>query len=271
LTIPHIIILLATGAVAGFGSGLLGVGGAFLMTPVQYILFTNMGILPPMAIKLSFGTSLMAVLPTAISGTWRHHKQRAVWWKAAIIMGSCSSMAAFGGARLATILPGQTLRVAFGAVVLIAAIRMLFAQGLRVEGQPRERPWLWVACAISVGVVAGIIGIGGGVLMIPVMVMVLRFRMHNAAATSLATTMFTSIGGTIGYIVNGWSVPNLPLYSVGYVYLPSWFLLVIASVGMAQVGAITSHRLHGRQLRYIFAVVMFYLGLRMLGVFDWLG
>lgn len=271
MAIPYIIILLATGVVAGFGSGLLGVGGAFIMTPVQYVVFTNMGILPSIAIKLSFGTSLMAVLPTAISGTWRHHKQGAVWWKVAIIMGSCSSVAAFGGATLAAILPGGVLRVAFGAVALIAGIRMLFAGGLRVEEQPRDRPWLWVACAIPVGVVAGIIGIGGAVLMIPVMVVILRFRMHKAAATTLATTMFTSIGGATGYIVNGWSVPNLPPYSIGYVSLPSWFLLVITSVGMAQVGAVTSHRLPGKQLRYIFTAIMFYLGLRMLGVFDWLG
>ena len=83
--------------------------------------------------------------------------------------------------------------------------------------------------------------------------------------------LFTSIGGIIGYIVNGIGVPDLPPYSIGYVNLPSWLLLVVSSIGMAQVGAITAHRLPAGKLRYIFVILMFYLGFRMLGVFDWLG
>ena len=51
---PYIIILLATGIITGFASGLLGVGGAFITTPVQYTVFTNMGISPEIAIKLAF-------------------------------------------------------------------------------------------------------------------------------------------------------------------------------------------------------------------------
>ncbi|GAG37210.1 unnamed protein product, partial [marine sediment metagenome] len=63
----------------------------------------------------------------------------------------------------------------------------------------------------------------------------------------------------------------LPAYSIGYVNLTSWFLLAVTSIGMAQVGAITTHKLPAKQLRYIFIAVMFYMGLKMVGVFDWLG
>jgi hypothetical protein len=87
----------------------------------------------------------------------------------------------------------------------------------------------------------------------------------------LAVVVFTTIGGALGYVTGGLGVPNLPAYSLGYVHLPSWFLLAVGSVGMAQIGAITAHRLPAKQLMYLFVVVMFYLGLRMLGVFDWLG
>jgi hypothetical protein len=119
--------------------------------------------------------------------------------------------------------------------------------------------------------VTGIIGIGGGILMVPVMVLALRFRMHNAIATSLAVMIFTSTGGVIGYLINGLGVPNLPAYSIGYVNLPAWFLLAVTSVGMTQVGAITAHKLPAKQLSYIFVALMFYMGLKLLGVFDWLG
>ena len=80
--IEHIIALLATGIVAGFAAGLLGLGGAFILTPVQYMLYTSVGLTTDMAIKLAFGTTLLVILPTAASGAWRHSRKGAVWWRA---------------------------------------------------------------------------------------------------------------------------------------------------------------------------------------------
>ena len=271
MTTAHIIILLVTGIGAGFASGLLGVGGGLIMTPVQYLIFTGMGIPTDVAIKLAFGTSLLVILPTAASGAWRHSKKGAVWWRAAIVMGSCGLITAFSGATLATHLPGTGLKIAFGAIILVSSIGMLTYQPPQIEEEPRDNPWLWAAWAIPIGMVTGIIGIGGGILMVPVMVLALRFRMHNAIATSLAVMIFTSTGGVIGYLINGLGVPNLPAYSIGYVNLPAWFLLAVTSVGMTQVGAITAHKLPAKQLSYIFVALMFYMGLKLLGVFDWLG
>ncbi len=271
MTIAHIIILLATGIVAGFGSGFLGIGGAIIMTPVQYIVFTEMGIPAEIAIKLAFGTSLLVVLPTAASGAWRHYRMGAVWWKAAIVMGGCSLVCAFGGATLAAHLPGEGLRIAFGAIILASAISMLTARLPQVEEKPRDNPWLWAAWAIPVGFISGVFGIGGAILMVPAMVLGLKFRMHTAIATSLAAMIFTSAGGVIGYIVNGLGTPGLPPYSIGYINLPAGFLLAVTGVGMAQLGTVIAHKLPAKQLGYFFAALMLYVGLKMLGVFDWLG
>ena len=271
MAIEHIIILLATGIGVGFASGLLGIGGGLIMTPVQYIVYTSMGLTTDMAVKLAFGTTMLVILPTAISGAWRHSRKGAVWWKAAVIMGGCSLIGGFIGATLATHLPGTALKITFGAIVLAAAIRLLISRPLKVEQAPRDNLWLWVAWVIPTGIVTGMLGIGGGIMMVPVMVLALRFKMHNAVATSLAIMIFTSIGAVIGYIINGLGVPNLLAYSIGYVNLLSWLLLATTSIGMAQVGAITAHKLPARQLRYIFVVLIFYMGLRMLGVFGWLG
>jgi len=271
MAITHIIILLATGIGIGFISGLLGVGGGFIMTPVQYIVYTAMGIPIDTAIKLAFGTSLLVILPTAISGALRHSQKGVVWWKAAIIMGSCGLLASFGGASLATHLPGVALKTAFGAIALAAGIRMLITKLPQIEPEPRNNPWLFFAWAIPIGLITGILGIGGGVLAIPILVLALRLNMHSAVATSLAIMIFNSVGGIIGYVIYGLGVPDLPAYSIGYVHLPTWFLLTVTSVSMAQVGAVTAHRLPAKQLRYIFIALLFYLGLRMLGVFEWLG
>jgi uncharacterized membrane protein YfcA len=271
LTIVYIVILLATGTAVGLASGLLGLGGAFIMTPVQYLIFTHMGLPVDTAIKLAFGTNLMVVLPTAASGAWRHHREGVVHWRTAIIMGVSSCIFALIGATLTTYLSGEKLKIAYGIIVLLAGIRMLIAGQPQTEREMVNNHWVWLAWAVPVGLLSGLFGIGGAVVMIPVMVLALRFKMHDAVGTSLAMMIFTSIGGIIGYIVNGLGVPGLPPYSVGYVNLPSWFILVLTSVGMAQVGAAIAHKLSGVYLKYIFVVLMFYMGLKMMGVFDWLG
>jgi hypothetical protein len=271
MTITHIIILLATGTGAGFAGGLLGIGGAFITTPVQYMIYLAMGLTADMAIKLAFGTSLLVILPTVASGAWRHSKKRAVRWKAASILGSCASIAAFGGATLAVNLPEMVLRIIFGTVAIGMSTSMLVAKPLQIEPGSRTNYWLLIPWAIPVGLLTGVIGVGGGVMMVPILTLALRLRMHDAIATSLAAIVFTSLGGVIGYIVNGLNVPNLPAYSIGYVYLTSWFLLAVTSITMAQVGAITAHKLPAKQLRYTFVVLLFFIGLKMLGLFDWLG
>ncbi|MBA7571544.1 hypothetical protein ES708_13309 [subsurface metagenome] len=271
MTIPHIIILLGTGVGVGFASGLLGVGGGFIMTPVQYMLYLEMGLSEGIALKMAFGTSLLVILPTVASGAWRHHKKGAVWWKAAIIMGLCGAVAAFGGATLATRLPEAVLKIVFGVVVLASGIWMLISRPLKSEQEAKDNPWLWIAWAIPIGMVTGLTGLGGGVVAVPVMVLALKFKMHSAIATSLAMIILSSAGGVTGYIINGLGIPNLPAYSIGYVNLLAWFLLAATSIGMAQVGAMTAHWLPAKQLRWIFIVVQFYVALRMMGVFDWLG
>jgi len=277
MTIVHIIILLSTGILTGFFSGLLGVGGGIIMTPAQDIVYAAMGVPEDITIKLAFGTTLLVILPTAISGTWRHHRKGVVRWRMAIIMGICTSITAFGAATLATHLPGAGLKVAFGILILATGIRMLTIQLPESEQEPKDNPWLGVAWAIPIGFITGITGLGGGILAVPVLVLALRFKMHSAVATSLAIMIFSSAGGVIGYIINGLGIPNLPAYSIGYVHLPSWFLLAVTSIGMAQVGAITAHRLPAKKIEYIFVALVFLMGLRMLGawlsmlgVFDWL-
>ncbi len=241
------------------------------MPPVQYMVFTNMGIPADMAIKLTFGTNLMVILPVAISGAWRHNREKAVLWRVAFTMGGISLLASFGTSFIATHLPVVALKIAFGALVLASGIRMLTAKMPHIEEEPKNNPWLLVAWAIPIGIVTGLVGIGGGVVAVPVMTLALKFKIHNAIATSLAMMILTSTGGVIGYIINGIGVPNLPAYSIGYVNLQAWFLLAVTSISMAQVGAMTAHRLPARQLRYIFIALMFYMSLKMLGVFDWLG
>jgi uncharacterized membrane protein YfcA len=262
---------LAVGAGAGFASGLLGVGGGFIMVPVSYWIILALGIPSDIAIRIAFGTSLMVILPTAISGTWRHNKKKAVRWKTALTLGACALAGALAGATLAAHLPEKILKVGFGGLVLAIALWMglgIMPKLRRGDEEPRKNFRLVAACGFPIGMVSGLTGLGGGALIVPMLVLALNFPMHIAVGTSVASIIFASLGGIVGYIINGLGVPDLLPYSIGYINLPIWLCLSATSIPLAQLGARAAHALPAKQLRYIFIAFMVYVGLRMIGVFQ---
>jgi len=229
-----------------------------------------MGVSPDIAIRIAFGTSLMVILPTAISGTWRHNKKKAVYWKTALILGPCALVGGLVGATLAARLPAEILEIGFGGLVLAIALWMglgLMPKLRRGAEEPRENFGLVAACGFPIGMVSGLTGLGGGALIVPMLVLALNFPMHIAIGTSVASIIFASLGGIVGYIVNGLGVSGLLPYSIGYVNLPIWLCLAATSIPLAQLGARAAHALPAKQLRYIFIAFMVYVGLRMIGVF----
>jgi len=265
----QIIALLITGLGVGFASGLLGVGGCFIMVPVQFWALKSIGVDPTIAIRIAFGTNLLVVLPTAFSGAMTHHKKKAVLWKAGLTLGITGAIGAFFGGFIASHLPGKVLTVAFGIAVILGGIRMLTAKPPQVTDKPSESLVAFILWGIPLGIISGIIGIGGGVLMIPIMIYFLKFKIHHAVGTSTALMIFTAIGGSLSFLINGLGVQGLPPYSTGYLNWLQWILLAGCSVPLAIVGAKTAHLLPAKQLKYIFIVVMFYMGLKMIGVFAW--
>jgi uncharacterized membrane protein YfcA len=262
--------LLATGAGAGFASALLGVGGGFIIVPASYWLILAMDVAPDIAIRIAFGTSLLAILPTAISGTWRHNKKGAVHRRTALILGPCALVGGVVGATLAARLPSEILEICFGGLVLAVALWMglgLMPRLRRADEEPRENLGLVAACGFPIGVVTGLTGTGGGTLIVPMLVLVLNFPMHLAIGTSVASIIFASLGGIVGYIVNGLGVSGLLPHSIGYVNLPIWLCLAVTSIPLAQLGARAAHALPAKPLRYVFIAFMVYVGLKMTGVF----
>ncbi|RLE43846.1 sulfite exporter TauE/SafE family protein [Candidatus Woesearchaeota archaeon] len=271
ISLVYIFVLLITGTLVGLVSGLLGVGGCFIMVPVQYWILTAIGIDPTIAIRVAFGTNLLVVFPTALSGSFRHHKKKVVLWKQATILGLTSMVFTFAGAYLASILSGSILKVIFGLAILLGALRMATAHPIRVQGEPHANPVTYIFLGIIFGFVTGLIGIGGGVLMVPLMVIFLNYHIHEAVGTSTAVMIFTSLGGAIAYMVYGLNAPGLPPHSLGYVNLLQWILLAGTSVPMAQLGVHVAHKINPKLLKWIFIIVMVYMGLKMIGFFSWLG
>ncbi len=267
----YLIVLLFTGALVGFASGLLGVGGGFIMVPIQFFLLTSIGVDPTTSIRVAFGTSLAVILPTAISGALGHKRRGAVVTKPMILMGISGLLGAILGGTIASNTPGVYLRVIFGFLVLIAGIWMLIARYPERISEPKEGMLNYLIIGLITGFLAGLLGVGGGVVLVPILIIIMGFNMYKAVGTSTAVIIFTSLGGIIAYTLNGVNTTGLPPYSIGYINLVQFFVLAVISVPMAQIGVKASHKLPEKQLRYIFILVMFYIALKMIGVLNWVG
>jgi uncharacterized membrane protein YfcA len=269
--ILYLSVLLLTGALVGFASGLLGVGGGFIMVPIQFFLLTSLGVDPTTAIRVAFGTSLAVILPTAISGALGHARRGAVLFRPMMLMGISGLIAALIGGTVAANTPGVYLKIIFGILVLISGIWMLIAKYPEISGEPKEGILNYIIIGFITGLLSGLLGVGGGVVLVPILLIIMGFSMIKAVGTSTAVIIFTSLGGIFAYTSNGFNVAGLPPFSIGYINIIQFIVLAIISVPMAQIGVKASHKLPEKQLRYIFILVLFYIALKMIGVFSWIG
>jgi uncharacterized membrane protein YfcA len=138
MSIVHIIVLLCTGLVQGFSAGVLGAGGGWILTPVQYWMYKDMGIVSDIAIRMAFATGLFVILPAAIASALGHHGRQAVWWRAALVLGSCGLVGSFGGATIASHVSASPLKIVFGVTVLAMALGMLTGRPSPTTGEVRD-------------------------------------------------------------------------------------------------------------------------------------
>jgi uncharacterized membrane protein YfcA len=184
-------------------------------------------------------------------------------------MGPCGLVGALAGSCLAAHLSSGILTMGFGGLVLAVALWMglgVMPKLMREAEEPRDNLALVAAYGFPIGMVTGLTGLGGGTLIVPTLVLAFSFPMHLAMGTSVASIIFTSLGGVTGYIVNGLGVPGLLPHSIGYVNLLIWLCLAATSIPLARLGSRAAHALPAKQLRYIFIAFMVYVGLRMIGV-----
>ncbi|VVB71899.1 Sulfite exporter TauE/SafE [uncultured archaeon] len=271
----YVLVLLATGMIVGFASGLLGTGGGFIMVPVQIWALTLTGIEPTLATRVAFGTSLAVILPTALAGCHGHSCMGVVLWRQGITLGLAGLLGAILGGTVAAHVPGDSLKMIFGIVVLISALRMLmpvnFLAGKLDQKGPEERLVPYILWGLVVGVVSGLTGIGGGVILVPALIVALGFSIYQAIGTSSVAIAFNAMGGVLAYAANGWGIAGLPAYCVGYIDLLQFALLAGTSIFTASFGVKAAHMLPAEKLKYIFVMLMIYVGLRMTGAFSMVG
>ncbi len=205
-------LALAGGLVAGVAGGLFGVGGGILLVPILTGVFR-------VSQHQAHGTSLAVIGATALAGLLVYGAHANVAWVTAALVGLASAFTARLGARLAGRLSGPALARAFAAFLVLVALRMLWrapapaehalalgAAGIAVD----------LALGAAIGLLAGFMGVGGGILAVPAFTLLLGMTQQAAQGTSLAVILVAAPMGALEHARRGNLVMRLvPWMAVG--------------------------------------------------------
>jgi uncharacterized protein len=268
-----VLTVFAVGLVVGVVSGLVGIGGGVLIVPFLYFFYANPAIFgvhaaPEAHIILAHGTSLFVIVPTSLRGVLAFHRRGLVEWRAVWPIGIGSVLAAVAGARLALHLPPDLLRVGFGAFLLLSGVQLALRRGVAAPGDEGERaPVALPLIALSgilVGIFSALLGVGGGIVAIPILMYLVRVEVRRVAATSMGIIAITASAGAAAYMVSGLGAPGLPPGSVGYVDIVTGLAMFLGAVTSVRWGAHLNQRLSPRALALVFAGLFILLGGRLI-------
>ena len=260
---PSIVLELAVlGLATGFLAGLLGIGGGMIMVPFLTYLLGQQGVSPDLAVKMAIATSMATIIFTSVSSVRAHHKRGAVRWP--LVKGLAPGIVGslIGSLGVFAFLKGSFLALFFAAFVGFSATQMFLDKKPAPSRQVPGTVGL-LGAGSFIGFLSGLVGAGGGFVSVPFMTWC-NVAIHNAVATSAALGFPIALANVVGYVISGQNIPNLPEYSFGYLWLPALVVIASCSVFMAPVGASAAHRLPVKQLKRVFASILYVLAAYML-------
>ncbi|MFP6848453.1 MAG: sulfite exporter TauE/SafE family protein [Pseudomonas sp.] len=258
----ELLLYLVLGAAAGTLAGLFGVGGGIIIVPALVLSFAAQGFDPAVLTHLAVGTSLASIIFTSINSVFEHHRKGAVLWWVFAWMTLGILLGAGIGAKTATAIQGPMLQKIIGVFAIIVSLQMALELKPKASSTVPGKPGLTLAGGV-IGWASAIFGIGGGSLTVPF----LTWRgvsMREAVATSSACGLPIAFASALSFIWLGWHNPELPEWSLGFVYLPALAGIAITSMYFARVGARLAHKLSPLLLRRLFALLLFSVGLSFL-------
>ena len=257
-----LLIYSMVGAVVGILAGLFGIGGGLIIVPMLIYVFSLQHIPNELTMHLALATSLASIIFTSISSFLAHHKRGAVHWDVVkkIVIGILTGT--FLGSCIASGLSTNFLKIFFVIFLYFVATQLLLNKKPKPGRELPGTPGMFGTGNI-IGVFSSLVGIGGGTLSVPFMLWC-NINAHHAIGTSAAIGLPIAVAGTVGYIFNGWNIPNLPPYSLGYVYLPALFGIAAVSVFTAPLGVKLAHSLPVDRLKRIFSILLYVVATKML-------
>lgn len=254
-----LLLFLATGAAAGLLAGLFGVGGGLIMVPALALLLPGLGVQPEVTMQVAIGTSLAVISATSVSSMLAHHRRDGILWPVFRRLAPGLAAGAAAGAFAAHELTGLILQRIVGIGALLVAVQMFLDLKPKTEHGLPGATGLFSAGA-AMGLLSALIGIGGGSLTVPYL-SGCGVHIRQAVGTAAACGVPIAWAGAAGFMLAGLGVAGRPEWSLGYVSLPGFAGLAVASVLTAPLGARLAHRLPPKTLRRAFAALLLAIGL----------
>jgi uncharacterized membrane protein YfcA len=251
------------GLFTGFSAGMLGIGGGLVMVPTLTMMFVAQSGFPQTEVlHLALGTSMATIVFTSLSSLRAHHKHGAVLWKVVAQITPGILLGTVLGTLFASKVPSKPLALFFTVILCGVALQMI----LNLKPKPtRQLPGAGGVFAVGLGIgsVSALAAVGGGAFTVPFLSWC-NVRVQEAIGTSAAVGFPLAVGGTLGYIYNGWGHVDLPAASLGFVYLPALAWMVPPSMLMAPLGAKLTHHLPVSTIKRVFACLLVALAAKML-------
>jgi len=255
----RIVLSAVIGVGTGVLSGMFGIGGAVVSTPAIRVLGAS-----PLA---AVGSTIPSILPSAVSGAFRYRREQLIHWRVVVWTSGAGVVAAVGGALLTDVVPGNghPLMILTAAMVAFSAWRLsrpvevpepeevVAVEGITDAapglvrphpGRRRDEPWRLLVIGLAAGGLSGLLGIGGGVLMVPLFTTWVRLSIKEALATSLACVGVLAIPGMITHA------------ALGHI---DWLFALPLCVGVipgARLGAHLTIRSSDRTVRLLVGVIL---------------
>lgn len=269
IIIQQFLWLLPLGFMVGTFGTIIGAGGGFILIPILLLIF------PDKSPETITSISLTVVFFNALSGSFAYARMKMIDYKSGLLFAIATIPGSILGAYTTSYIPRNIFNGIFGVVLMAASIFLLLnTQNKKVtEGETPKNcitrslsdreginytfsynPVLGVIISIFIGYISSLLGIGGGIIHVPVLVHLLNFPVHIATATSHFVLAVMSFSGTVVHITSG-------ALSSGIIQTVA---LSIGALFGAQLGARLSSRFHGVWIIRSLAIALGLVGIRIL-------
>jgi uncharacterized membrane protein YfcA len=255
-------VIVAGGVLAGFLSGLFGIGGGAIIVPVLYEVFRIIGVPDDIRMQLCIGTSLAIIVPTTTRAYFAH-RARGAFMPDVLRIWMVPMVAGVGiGSMLAAYAPQAVFKIVFVILAAIIAARLLLGGDKWRLGTDLPGRAGMVAYGLGIGLAGSLMGVSGGSM--STMVLTLYGRpIHAAVGTAAGLGVPLTIAGTIGYVLAGLPYQALtPPLSLGFVSLIGVALMAPVSSFVAIFGVKTAHALPKRKLEIAFGLFLLAVSVR---------
>jgi len=246
--IPMMVTIFFLSLFGGLCSGVLGVGGAVVLIPLMYSVPPLVGA-GALTMNQVAGLTMIPVLASAITGWIAHRKGGFTHTRTIFFIGIPLGVCSLLGAVFSRFMPGDALTLVFGVVVLVALLLLLQSADARAKGNDDAarfhfHPGRFILTGGIVGLASGILGAGGGFVLIPAMIRILKLPVRMAVGSSLGIIFIGALAGSVGKIVT---------LQVEWIYVPS---LLLGAIPASLIGSRLSHRLPAAHLRTMLMVLI---------------